>query len=235
MKKRSLHFRMKTEIVMIMLLLGVAGMTKVFAQNITVGDLNYSVNSDGTTVTITGHIDGTSASGTLTIPSSVSYEGSLYTVSAIKASAFYNCVGLTGAITLPNSMVTIGQYAFYNCNSITELTIGEGVSSIGQYAFWNCSDLSIVHYNAVNCNTMYTVYNSLYMSVFGLTPSIIELTIGPNVEMIPNYAFKRCLNITSQLIIPDSVVTIGEDAFSIIRSFQLVILLFHIVEGFLEI
>lgn len=134
---------------------------------------------------------------------------------SIGSTAFYGCNGFVGSVDIPNSVETIGQYAFYNCSSITELTIGEGVSSIGQYAFWNCSDLTIVHFNALNCNTMYTKYNSMYMSVFGLTPSIIELTIGSNVQSIPDYAFKRCLNITSQLVIPNSVVTIGESAFSV--------------------
>jgi hypothetical protein len=208
MKKRILQFRMKTEM-MIMLLLVVAGMTKVFAQNITVGDLNYSVNSDGTTVTIRGHVDGTSASGTLAIPPSISYEGNLYAVTAISGYSFHNCVGLTGAITLPNSIVTIGDNAFNGCTNISELTIGEGVVSIGTKAFWNCSSLNIVHFNAVNCNTMYSTEYSSVFSVFGVTPEITELTIGSNVQTIPSYAFYRCMNISGQLIIPISVTTIG--------------------------
>ena len=192
--------------------------------------VNNGISYTLTSINTSAFRDCNGLSGSLSIPNSVieigarAFEGcsgfngqltlSNNTIS-IGSTAFYGCNGFTNAVIIPNSVETIGQYAFYNCNSIAELTIGEGVSSIGQYAFWNCSDLSTVHYNAVNCSTMYTVYNSLYMSVFGLTPSIVELTIGPNVEMIPNYAFKRCLNITSQLIIPDSVVTIGEDAFSI--------------------
>ena len=219
MKKRILQFRMKTEM-MIMLLLVVAGMTKVFAQNITVGDLNYSVNSDGTTVTIRGHVDGTSASGTLAIPPSISYEGNLYAVTAISGYSFHNCVGLTGAITLPNSIVTIGDNAFNGCTNISELTIGEGVVSIGTKAFWNCSSLNIVHFNAVNCNTMYSTEYSSVFSVFGVTPEITELTIGSNVQTIPSYAFYRCMNISGQLVIPNSVTTIGNSAFSVCSGFS---------------
>ncbi len=203
-----------------MLLLVVAGMTKVFAQNITVGDLNYSVNSDGTTVTIRGHVDGTSASGTLAIPPSISYEGNLYAVTAISGYSFHNCVGLTGAITLPNSIVTIGDNAFNGCTNISELTIGEGVVSIGTKAFWNCSSLNIVHFNAVNCNTMYSTEYSSVFSVFGVTPEITELTIGSNVQTIPSYAFYRCMNISGQLVIPNSVTTIGNSAFSVCSGFS---------------
>ena len=50
----------------------------------TVGDLNYSVNDDNVSVTVTGHVDGYNATGPLVIPESVSYEGHDYAVQRLK-------------------------------------------------------------------------------------------------------------------------------------------------------
>lgn len=71
MKKRFLQIRMTVIAVMIGLLLGVVGMMNAFAQNFTMDDLNYSINGDGVSVTVTGHVNGTEATGTLTIPENV--------------------------------------------------------------------------------------------------------------------------------------------------------------------
>ena len=56
--------------------------------------------------------------------------------------AFYNCDSLT-SITIPSSVTSIGERAFYNCSNLTSITIPEGVTSIEGYAFYNCSNLTI--------------------------------------------------------------------------------------------
>ena len=47
-----------------------------------------------------------------------------------------------GAYTIPNSVTSIGDYAFINCSSLTSITIPNSVSSIGDSAFWQCSILT---------------------------------------------------------------------------------------------
>ena len=102
-------------------------------------------------------------------------------VTSIGVYAFLNCSGLT-SITIPNSVTSIGNRAFYGCSGLTSITIPNSVTSIGNYAFYNCS---------------------------GLT----SITIGNSVTSIENYAFYGCSGLTS-VIIPNSVTSIGESAFS---------------------
>ena len=63
MRLYTLQLKRAVSAVLFVLLLSAVGMTKALAQSFTVGDLNYSVNSDGVSVTVTGHVDGTAATG----------------------------------------------------------------------------------------------------------------------------------------------------------------------------
>ncbi len=62
-------------------------------------------------------------------------------ITVIPSKAFYNCTSLT-SITLPASLTTIGDYAFYGCSALTEILIPDTVTTIGSYAFANCTGLT---------------------------------------------------------------------------------------------
>ena len=64
-------------------------------------------------------------------------------VTSIGNNAFYDCTSLT-SVTIPSSVTSIGEYAFYNCSSLTSVTIPNGVTSIGYRAFDNCTSLTSV-------------------------------------------------------------------------------------------
>ena len=59
--------------------------------------------------------------------------------------AFYNCRSLT-SITIPDNVTSIGYEAFSNCSGLTSITIPDGVTSIGEWAFSGCSSLTSVYY-----------------------------------------------------------------------------------------
>ena len=153
---------------LLVLLLNSVGMTKGYADTFTIGNLNYSVNSDSTSVTLTGHVDGTAATGELIIPESIEFEGETYSVTKIGAHAFQNCVGLTGSLQIPNTITQVAGYAFDGCTGFNgSLTIGNSVTGIYSGAFRNC---------------------------YGFSGS---LTLGSSVEQIFSDAFRNCYGFTS--------------------------------------
>ena len=96
----------------------------------TAGDLNYRVNDDGVSVTVTGHVTGQGAMGVLNIPESVSYQGIDYPVTIIGQAAFLYGF-FTGNLVIPNSVKYIAPDAFAYCYSFTgDLVIPNSVDSI---------------------------------------------------------------------------------------------------------
>ena len=128
-------------------------------------------------------------------------------VTSIGEYAFYHCTGLT-SVTIPNSVTSIGEFAFSDCSGLTSVTIPNSVTSIGGYAFSGCSGLTSVTFNAEKCTEM----GSNSFPVFNGCKSLTTLTIGDKVTTIPDYAFGECSGLTS-VTIPNSVTSIGGAAF----------------------
>ena len=63
--------------------------------------------------------------------------------------AFYNCDSLT-SVTIGDSVTTIGGFAFGNCDSLTSVTIGDSVTTIGRNAFYGCTSLTSVTFEDRN-------------------------------------------------------------------------------------
>ena len=122
-------------ILAILLSVGLSG----YAYDFEVNGIYYGKNSDGKTVYVTYETTSyNSYSGSVVIPSTVTYSGTTYNVTSIGYDAFYNCSGLK-SVTIPNSVTKIGGSAFEGCSGLTSVTIPNSVTSIGDYAFDNCS------------------------------------------------------------------------------------------------
>jgi hypothetical protein len=75
--------------------------------------------------------------GSISIPESIDVDGNRYTVTSIGNEAFFGCDSLTN-IVIPNSVTSIGSYAFYGCSSVETLYISNTIETIGDYAFAEC-------------------------------------------------------------------------------------------------
>ena len=82
-----------------------------------------------------------SYSGHVTVPASVTHNGTTYQVTAVGNSAFKECYELT-AVDLPSTITSIGNYAFENCEGLTNLNMPSSLTSIGQSAFYRCTSLN---------------------------------------------------------------------------------------------
>ncbi|MDD4349193.1 MAG: leucine-rich repeat protein, partial [Opitutales bacterium] len=171
--------------------------------------------------------------GTLTLPS---------TLATIPFAAFSGCSGLTGNLVIPDGVTSIENLAFSQCSGFTgDLVIPEGVTSLGEFVFESCSGfdgtltlpstLATISFFAINDlsdlkGVIVDANNPSYSSVDGLLLSkdgtiLIRcprgktgsLVIPGSVTTIEEYAFSGCSGLTGDLVIPAGVTSIGNYAF----------------------
>ena len=157
-----------------------------WAYRFSVDGIYYSF-SDGNTVYVTYKDSNyNSYSGSVVIPSTVTYSGTTYSVTSIGSEAFYNCSGLT-SVTIGNSVTEIGEKAFENCSGLKSVTIPNSVTSIGLLAFWKCTGLTSVTIG----NSVTEIGQSAFNGCSGLT----SVTIPNSVTKIGGYVFSGCSNL----------------------------------------
>ena len=150
----------------------------------------------------------TKPTGNITLPSSVTYNGDNYSVTAIGNYAFYDCDGLTGSLTIPNSVITVGACAFAGCDGFTgSLAIGNSVTTIEFGGFGWCPNFTGT---LTLGSSLTTIGDQAFYADEGFTGSI---TIPNSVTTIGSTAFKNCFGFTGSLTIGTSVASIGMGAF----------------------
>ena len=154
--------------------------------------------------------------GSVVIPKTVTYESKTYAVTSIGREAFFNCSSLT-SVTIPNSVTSIGDYAFDICTSLTSVTIPNSVTSIGSRAFCICNNLtSVTIPNSVTSIGDDAFYNcsltSVHISDIAAWCNIKFGNSDSNPMYYSVHLYMNGKEIT-ELKIPDGVTSIGDYAF----------------------
>jgi len=123
----------------------------------------------------------TAYTGAITIPAQVTYNGKTFNVVSIGDYAFRDCSSLT-SVTIPNSITAIKSYAFYGCSAIANITIPSSVKEIGIGAFEGCAALA-------------------------------QMVLPEGIPVIEDETFYGCSSLRG-IVIPSSVTAVGEEAFS---------------------
>lgn len=149
------------------------------------------------------------------------YTGSLTipdSVVEIGERAFYQCENLNGTLTLGRSLRTIGKEAFYWCAFTGSLTIPEGVAEIADGAF---SSLHQFNRDGMfnGTLTLPSTLKTIGAEAFAYTDFSGELLIPDGVTSIGANAFAKCDGFGGTLSLPDSVKTVGESAFYLCEGF----------------
>ncbi|PJI08172.1 MULTISPECIES: leucine-rich repeat protein [Clostridium] len=200
MKKRKTKF-MSLLIILISLFVNVNSITAVaVTSGVDANGFTWQ-SDDGVNYSITGY---NGSDTNITIPSSI--DG--HTVTSIANNAF-NGNNTTKyqtltSVTIPDTVTSIGGFAFYYCSSLVSISIPNSVTSIGDSAFAYCMSLPNI--------TLPTNLSSIGNSTFQDCKAFSSITIPSSVTSIGTYAFFECISLTN-ITIPSGVTYIGEGAF----------------------
>ena len=160
-----------------------------FADAVEIDGIYYNLVAKAKQAEVTGNPD--KYVGNIAIPETVNYDNVTYSVTSIGSSAFYECSSLT-SVTIPNSVTSIGNYAFKFCTGLTSITIPNSVTSIGENAFNFCTGLTSI--------TIPNSVTSIGSYAFEYCYSLTSVTIGNSVTSIGGSAFYYCSSLTKVIV-----------------------------------
>ena len=111
---------------------------------------------------------------------------------------------ITGAYEIPNTVLSIGEYAFVACSGLTAVTIPEGVKDIGLAAFAGCTSLTSI--------SIPDSVTNIAAEAFEACARLANLSLGARTSRVGIYAFYQCAGLTS-LTVPSGIGLIEDRAF----------------------
>ena len=132
-------------------------------------------------------------------------DGVFYTVTAIARAAFYHNNGLTGLLTIPDAVTTVGNNAFSECKGLTELAGCRNVHVWDGYAMVRCTNMSGTY---PDFSSLTTIGESPFQQNAKMTG---PLKLGNSITSLPRLAFSHA-NYSGAAVIPSSVTTMGHNS-----------------------
>lgn len=209
MKKRLLSMILAVSMMLTFL---PGGAVTAFANNGSIftdtNQIKYKLNDTTMTATVIGsdRMDWP-ANGTVAIQPYVGNHNE-YKVTAIEHDAFNRHRTIAGQLIIPDTVTSIGSYAFYGCDKLTgDLSIPNGVTTISTYAFHGCTGLT-------GTLTLPDTVTTIESQAFSGCSGLAKLVLSKKLETIGENAFSSCSSLKGDLEIPEGVTTIGNSAFS---------------------
>ena len=213
-----------------LLLLALVAGTSLWAENVKINGIYYSLSSTTAQVISDQSSDKSvySAYTSVTIPSSVTYNNYTYPVTSVGTSAFEGCSNLE-SVVLPSSVTSIGTDAFYGCVRLESVNLEEGLTNINLRAFYNCkldtivipSTVTSIGNGAFKGNpTKAIVWKPANCSIgsddsapfYSTSSQVTSFTFSDGVETVPAYICKN-MNLLDTIVLPSSVRSLGQYAF----------------------
>ena len=162
----------------------------------------YNITGDNTVEVTYSDGNNNTYSGSVSIPETVTSNGTEYSVTKIGSYAFRNSVVMS--VSMPEGITSIGTSAFSGCGNLESVTLPESLTTLGNDAFRSCSSLKTIK--------IPSGVTAIPDFCFGNCSSLESVTIPEGVTTIGDYAFGYC-NLNA-LTLPESLEKIGGYAFT---------------------
>ena len=153
-----------------------------------INGIKYRLDEDNLTAEV---MENEGYEGDIIIPETVVFNERTYRVTSIGEGAFYQCESLK-SIIIPDSVTSIGDGAFCDCESLTYITIPDSITSIGDCALKECSSLTTI--------TIPNGITSIGEGTFSYCKSLKSITIPNGITSIGEGTFCGCESLTNIVV-----------------------------------
>ena len=168
----------------------------------------YNITGNNTVEVTYSDRDNNTYSGSVSIPETVTNNGTEYSVTKIGESAFKGSA--VTSVSMPEGIISIDYNAFKGCQNLESVTLPESLTTLGSYAFYSCKLLKTIK--------IPSGVTAIPSSCFYECSSLESVTIPEGVTTIGECAFQSC-NLNA-LTLPESLEKIGNSAFYLNSSLK---------------